>query len=112
MTCGDGFPVCNADTCPTDAFTAQVSTVECRPGVVAPLSPGDSLSFVPVRGASCELSVSTSTGGLGQVVRSGAGRHFWFIRPLGLWCVGEALPTGAIRSTVACPDCSFGVEGF
>jgi len=111
MTCSDGFSVCSADTCPTAAFTARVSSVECRPGVVAPLTSGDTLDFVPLHGASCEMSVGTSTSGLGQVVRSG-GRHFWFIRPLGLWCVGEQMPTGAIRSTVACPDCSFGVEGF
>jgi hypothetical protein len=69
------------------------------------------LSFVPLHGASCELSVVTDVAGLGQVVRRG-GRHYWFIRPLGGWCVGEQLPTNAIRSTVACPDCTFGVEGF
>lgn len=113
MTCGGEPPLCNADTCATDAFSATVSLVGCRPGVTPPLVSGTSLSFVPVRGASCELSVSTSVGGLGQVVRSQADtRHFWFIRQLGGWCVGEQLPTGAIRSTVACPDCTFGLEGF
>ena len=71
------------------------------------------ISFVPLHGASCEMSVVTNVGGLGQVVRSQSDtRHYWFIRELGGWCVGDQLPTGAIRSTVACPDCTFGIEGF
>lgn len=113
MRCGTELPLCNADNCPTSAFSATVSSVECRPGVTPPLSSGMTLSFVPIRGASCEMSVSSNVGGVGQVVRSNQDvRHYWFIRPLGGWCVGEQLPTGAIRSMVACPDCTFGVEGF
>lgn len=113
LACSNETPVCNADTCPTNAFAATVSSVECRPGVTPSFSMGTTLSFVPIRGASCEMSVSSNTGGLGQVVRSAQdGRHFWFIRELGGWCVGEQLPTGALRSVVACPRCTFGVEGF
>lgn len=112
LECGDDA-VCNSDQCPTAAFTATVSTVECRPGFTPHLMPGEVLSFVPLHGASCELSVSSASGGLGQVVRDAQlVRHFWFIRELGGWCVGEDLPTGAIRSVVACPSCTFGVEGF
>lgn len=81
--------------------------------MTAPLSVGDTLSFVPLRGASCELSVSGPARGLGQVIRDRfAATHFWFVRELGGTCVGAALPTGAIRSSVACPLCSFTVEGF
>lgn len=112
MDCSDEAPLCNADTCPTAAFSATVSSVECRPGVTPALSTGMTLSFVPIRGASCEMSVSTNVAGLGQVVRGPNGRQYWFIRGLGGWCVGEELPTGAIRSMVACPDCTFGVEGI
>lgn len=113
MRCSGELAMCNADDCPTDAFSATVSSVECRPGVTPPLSTGMTLSFVPIRGASCELSVSSPAAGLGQVVRSSQdARHYWFIRPLGGWCVGQQLATGAIRSMVACPDCTFGIEGF
>ncbi|MDP1823944.1 MAG: hypothetical protein Q8L48_11905 [Archangium sp.] len=113
MRCGNEAPLCNADNCPTSAFSGTVSSVECRAGVTPPMSMGMTLSFVPIRGASCEMSVSSNVGGVGQVVRSNQdGRHYWFIRPLGGWCVGEQLPTGAIRSVVSCPDCTFGVEGF
>lgn len=112
MTCGAEPPLCNADTCSTAAFTATVSSVECRPGVSAPISAGMTLSFVPLHEASCELSVSASSGGLGQVIRGAPALHFWFVRELGGWCVGEQLPTGAIRSRVACPACTFGIEGF
>ncbi|MFZ5445812.1 MAG: hypothetical protein ACOZQL_37820 [Myxococcota bacterium] len=113
LTCSDGASTCEADTCPTDAFTATISSVECRPGVAPPFGAMTTLSFVPVRGASCMLSVSTPGAGLGQVLREPRGvRHAWFIRELGGWCVGETLPTGAVRSMVACPLCTFGVEGF
>ena len=113
MTCGTELPLCNADTCATDAFSATVSIVGCKPGVTPPLVNGMTISFVPLHGASCEMSVVTNVGGLGQVVRSQSDtRHYWFIRELGGWCVGDQLPTGAIRSTVACPDCTFGIEGF
>lgn len=113
LSCGGETPVCNADNCPTDAFSATVSSVECRPGVTPSFVMGATLSFVPLHGASCEMSVVSDTGGLGQVVRGNQGlRQYWFIRELGGWCVGEQLPTGALRSMVACPDCTFGVEGF
>lgn len=111
MTCDAQPAVCNADTCPTNAFSGTISTVQCRPGVTPPLTSGMTVGFVPLHGASCEFSVTTDVAGLGQVVRRD-GRHFWFLRPLGGWCVGEQLPTNAIRSTVACPDCTFGIEGF
>lgn len=111
--CGNEPPLCVADDCPTSAFAVPLSSVECRPGVTPPLMVNDSLSFVPIRGASCELSVSGPARGLGQVYRTRGGqRHFWFVRELGGWCVGEALPTGAIRSQVACPLCTLVVEGF
>ena len=59
------------------------------------------------------MSVIGSTAGVGYVTRSATdGRHYWFIRELGGWCIGEQLATGAIRSMVACPQCTFGVEGF
>lgn len=113
LECSGTPALCAADTCPTDAFSGTISSVECRPGVMAPLALGDALSFVPIRGASCEMSVSGPARGLGQVVRDRfAANHFWFIRELGGTCVGAALPTGAIRSSVACPLCSFTVEGF
>jgi len=113
MTCGAEMPLCNADTCSTDAFSATVSIVGCRPGVTPPFANGATLSFVPLRGASCEMSVSTNTAGLGQVIRDqGSVRHYWFIRELGGWCVGEQLLTNALRSSVACPACTFGIEGF
>ena len=112
MTCGAEIPLCNADTCATNAFSATVSVVGCRPGVTPPFANGTTLSFVPLHDASCEMSVTTDTAGLGQVVRSQDVRHSWFIRELGGWCVGEQLPTGAIRSYVACPACTFGIEGF
>ena len=112
LTCSAG-PICATEGCPTDAFVARVSTVECRPGFAPTLMPGDELSFVPVRGASCMLSVSAPARGLGLAIRdTRSTRHAWFLRELGGWCVGDALPTGAIRSVVACPACTFGVEGF
>lgn len=111
LECGGAMAICPLDTCGRSAFTATVSTVDCRPGVTPMLRSGEQLSFVPVRGASCLLSVSAAARGFGQVLR-GNGRHAWFVRELGGWCLGEELPTGAIRSQVACPLCSFGVEGF
>jgi hypothetical protein len=113
MECSTETPVCNGDTCPTAAFSATVSSMECRQSFAPPFNTGEMLSFVPLHGASCEMSVISSTTGVGYVTRSAQdGRHFWFIRELGGWCVGEQLATGAIRSMVACPLCTFGVEGF
>lgn len=113
MTCGADLPLCNADTCATNAFSATVSVVGCRPGVTPPFANGATLSFVPLHGASCEMSVTTDTAGLGQVIHDqGSVRQYWFIRELGGWCVGEQLPTNAPRSYVACPACTFGIEGF
>lgn len=112
-TCGADPFLCVADDCPTAAFSRPVSSVECRAGVTPPFRGGDALSFVPIRGASCELSVSAPGRGLGQAFRARSGpRHFWFVRELGGWCVGEELPTGLVRSEVACPLCTFVVEGL
>ncbi|MBL8922952.1 MAG: hypothetical protein JNJ54_29150 [Myxococcaceae bacterium] len=112
-SCGAEPVLCVADDCSTNAFTASLSSVECRPGVTPTLAVNDLLSFVPIRGASCELSVSAPSRGLGQLYRARSGsRQFWFARELGGWCVGEHLPTGAIRSQVACPLCTLVVEGL
>lgn len=111
LQCANEPDLCPLNTCPTDAFTASVTSVECRPGVTPLLRVNEQLSFVPIRDASCEMSVSGENRGLGQVTRSG-GRHSWFIRELGGWCVGEELPTGLVRSQVACPLCTFVVVGF
>lgn len=113
LECAGSAPLCVADTCRRSAFGGvTVGALTCRPGVTPLLRDGEQLSFVPIRGASCELSVSGEGRGLGQVTIDERGRHFWFIRELGGVCVGQALPTGAIRSLVSCPLCTFSVEGF
>jgi hypothetical protein len=117
LDCAAAPPLCNADNCPLNAFSATVSSVECRVGFTPMLQPQDSLALVPIRGASCELSVSAPGRGLGQLYRARDYRpvgpsHSWFIRELGGWCMGDALPTGALRSTVACPRCTFVIEGL
>lgn len=114
MECSTGRPLCIEDLCPTAALSARITYVECRPDAGRPpIAVDDQLSFVPVRGASCLMSVSSAAAGLGQVVRAaGRAEQYWFIRPLGGYCLGTQLPTGATRSSVACPLCSFTVEGF
>lgn len=110
VECDVGAPLCLADTCPTSAFFGRISSVECRPDAgTPPIAIDDMISFVPVRGATCLLSATP----LGQVVRSPLREEqYWFIRPLGGYCLGTQLPTGAIRSSVACPSCTFTIEGF
>ena len=113
LECTGGAPLCVADTCRRSAFGGvTVGALTCRPGVTPLLRNGEELSFVPLRGASCELSVTGESRGLGQVTIDERGRHFWFIRELGGVCVGQSLPTGAIRSLVSCPSCTFSLEGF
>jgi hypothetical protein len=113
LECTGSSALCVADTCRPSGFGGvTVGTVTCRPGVVPLLRSGEQLSFVSIRGASCELSVSGEGRGLGQVTIDQRGRHFWFIRELGGVCVGQSLPTGAIRSLVSCPLCTFSLDGF
>lgn len=113
LECTGSPALCVTDTCRRSAFGGvTVSSLTCRPGVTPVLRVGEELSFVPIRGASCEFSVSGEGRGFGQATIDWRGRHFWFIRELGGVCVGQSLPTGAIRSLVSCPACTFSLEGF
>jgi hypothetical protein len=114
LVCQRDGPVCPADTCPPDAITTSVSSIECRPGVTPPFEVFAELAFVPVRGASCLMSVSGPDGGLGTVTRTNRFGPIsaWSLPALGGWCIAHQLPTGAIRSSVACPRCTFVIEGL
>jgi hypothetical protein len=118
LSCGRDGTRCVVDSCMNDAFTLRVSGVECRPGVVAPLADEAQLTFASVRSASCLMAVTGPDGGLGFVTRAPQGGPFssqffsWNLPPLGGWCVSHQLQTGALRSSVACPLCTFVIEGL
>jgi hypothetical protein len=114
LSCSRDGTLCAADGCRDDAFTLRVSSVECRPGAVPPFATNAELTFASVRGASCLMAVTGLDGGVGFVTRSRTGGPFfsWNLPPLGGSCVSHQLPTGALRSSVACPLCTFVIEGL
>ncbi|MDX2014935.1 MAG: hypothetical protein SFW67_32360 [Myxococcaceae bacterium] len=114
LGCTRDGTLCPGGRCQNDAFSLRISSVECRPGVTAPLSVDEQLTFASVRGGACLMAITGDDGGVGFVTRSELGGPFfsWNLPVLGGWCVSHQLPTGALRSSVACPLCTFVIEGL
>lgn len=106
-----------------DRFSRRVSSVECRPGVAPPIAlleelefqSYESLMFQGYLGVECLLFIRGQRGvGLGTATVAPADGTFfaWHLPSLGGWCVSHQLQTGALRSSVACPLCTFVIEGL
>jgi hypothetical protein len=113
LECTPTGTACLVSQCSAQTINANIGSVDCKLGASAPFAPNDAVTATAAMGATCLMTLTRGGATIGQVIRGRQGGfQAWFIPSLGGWCVGQSLPTGAIRSLVSCPLCQFSVERF